>query len=523
MVQFQIAALAYISDLGIEGITQANLAILRDHSYEGALRVLGLESTWNFRRGGIYAMPFLSNTDSGSPVFYTTADAFDVYKSFFTLSDISSASGDSLKFHNSDTDMVGSDSSNDADGYWAPVICNLNCAVEHGKAGAEAALARIEAASNYDPVGHAIADKPKWSTRKRSTPSVPAWLSGASVSQWISLQAPSAAGVGPSPTAPGNGGAVDGSGVQSYSGGALRLAGNWLLQHGGGHSDYAGNEIYGLSLDADSPAWQRIWGPTPNAQIVASQNEYNDGNPAACHTYGRMHYDQQRDRLMRFARGQYTVGSTTSSKTYGWNWLATNWTSANTYPAAPGVDSAYTDFGDMTWASDYLTGDVFGFIGGLYRLKWHGYSSNWESYTTASNDVGSNSACYDSRRGVVWASSSNVGFGKLVKWNVHTDNSESVVTLTGASASSAAHGEDSPMVYDPVIDKIFAYNSISRTLHQIDPETSVATTVSTTGTAPAATSDSGNAIYTRMQYVPRWGGIVIQGLWSDNCKFIRTH
>ena len=171
MVQFQIAALAHISDLGIEGINQSNLVAVRNHAYDGAVGLMGTDVNWNYRRGARYNAPFFKNSTnpgSATPAFMTWGEMTQTYLSFYKLSALSSNIGDTLKDHSSDSDMNPTGSSNDADGYWAPVIANLATAVEHGKLGALAAYTKVTSASNYNPVGHDVNLKPKWAIRPRS-------------------------------------------------------------------------------------------------------------------------------------------------------------------------------------------------------------------------------------------------------------------------------------------------------------------------------------------------------------------
>ena len=51
----------------------------------------------------------------------------------------------------------------------------------------------------------------------------------------------------------------------AWSGGTLDTKRNRLLVWGGGHGDYAGNELY--AFDLNNLQWSRIWGPTPNSII----------------------------------------------------------------------------------------------------------------------------------------------------------------------------------------------------------------------------------------------------------------
>src|SRR5688500_7691274 len=65
----------------------------------------------------------------------------------------------------------------------------------------------------------------------------------------------------PSPVPAGNPVSI----ITAWNGGFFDSARNRYVVMGGGHGDYAGNEIYGFNLETFQ--WSRLWGPTPNSQI----------------------------------------------------------------------------------------------------------------------------------------------------------------------------------------------------------------------------------------------------------------
>ena len=159
MVNYQTMALGHISDLGIEGLgAQSALEAVRDHSYDHILSMLGTDASWNFRRAGVYARPYLKNNDPSNPVFMTTSEAFASYRSFQALGPLSASSGDTLKAHSSESDAASGTSSDTGTGYWSQALSSLAMAVEHGKAGAAAKRALVLAAPNYRPEASANDD-----------------------------------------------------------------------------------------------------------------------------------------------------------------------------------------------------------------------------------------------------------------------------------------------------------------------------------------------------------------------------
>lgn len=522
MEMFQVHALAHISDLGIEGITTANLTRVRDFKYEYPLRMTGVDTTWNFRRAACYNIPYCSNTDLSNPVFYTTQQAFLQWLSFEGLTHISANSGDTLKNHDVETDMDPSGTSNDADGYWAPIIAILAIAAEHGKAGAWDSFNRITAASNYNPVGDNINDKPKWGMRSRLTQPTFAWMASLANNHWTQVTASPLSNTAMLPSPAVAGGFGPGA-VTDYSGGTLRTKGSIFFIHGGGHVNYAGNEIYGLKLEVDTPAWTRMWGPTPNAQITTGTILYNDGNPSAGHTYGFLEYDDFRDIFMRFEGGYWSddglapsalgVQFNEATLTFATNWITT-W---NPQPVA----SIIAFYPQSCYARD-KQGNVYG-PDAQDRLTWNQALQNWDSNNPISRsiDSGSNAYVYDVHRNCIWGLLPTQS-GMLFKWDLQT-GTETVTALTG-SATTALTTDDTPgFAYDPYNDTLFVYLQEGG-LYSINPTTAVVSTLSPGGTAPAALSTDGQfAINKKFHYVPGLGGCVLLPQFSAPCYFIRTH
>lgn len=111
----------------------------------------------------------------------------------------------------------------------------------------------------------------------------------------------------PSPVPPGNPPSVMGA----WSGGTIDTKRDRLLIHGGGHGDYAGNEIY--AFDLHTLKWTRIWGPSPNRAIPMtaadeSNQAYHDGNPESVHTYGGFVYLPDLDKVWRGGGAHWIAG-----------------------------------------------------------------------------------------------------------------------------------------------------------------------------------------------------------------------
>jgi hypothetical protein len=125
----------------------------------------------------------------------------------------------------------------------------------------------------------------------------PAWFTSMKDNTWKVVAAGGARtiqGVSPDPTLYQNAQGAEGiyAVCNDWTGGcALQTTGEYILPAQGGHNGYYGNEIYALALRDSAPAWQRIWGPTPDAQILSDDlpcshpgfSGYADGSPRAAH------------------------------------------------------------------------------------------------------------------------------------------------------------------------------------------------------------------------------------------------
>jgi len=149
----------------------------------------------------------------------------------------------------------------------------------------------------------------------------------------------------PSPAPPGNPSAV----MTAWNGAAYDSKRERLIIHGGGHGDYAGNEIY--VFDMNTFKWSRPWGPSTNSDIPPSAAEadvYYDGNPASVHSYDGLIYIASRDKFWRGGGSKWSGsgGGTRASWFFDFNTL--NWQRlANSNPAVVGV-SVVSDYDPVT-------------------------------------------------------------------------------------------------------------------------------------------------------------------------------
>lgn len=147
----------------------------------------------------------------------------------------------------------------------------------------------------------------------------PLWARSSAAGEWVAApnSTLSTSGVGWSGGSPGGTGDYTaivtawGGGVLNTVGithGGVFIPGTFLVIFGGGHGDYAGNELYAYGpLQADSPIWRRLIDPTiPAADDVPRLGGY----PVSRHTYDTLVYLPAQNKMLCIgAPGYYHTGS----------------------------------------------------------------------------------------------------------------------------------------------------------------------------------------------------------------------
>jgi hypothetical protein len=95
--------------------------------------------------------------------------------------------------------------------------------------------------------------------------------------------------------------------IEAWNGGVADTKRNRLILWGGGHTDYYGNEVYALDLQAG--AMVRLTEPSPVTNVNECPEAYVDGNPSSRHTYGALAYVPSEDSMFAFGGSKSNCGS----------------------------------------------------------------------------------------------------------------------------------------------------------------------------------------------------------------------
>jgi hypothetical protein len=99
--------------------------------------------------------------------------------------------------------------------------------------------------------------------------------------------------------------------ITAWSSAALDPVTSRLLVWGGGHADYAGNEVY--AFDLLTQRWTRLSEPSPSDS--ERTDTYADGTPRSRHTYNYLEFVPAAKRLMSFGGASlYPYGGATTRR-----------------------------------------------------------------------------------------------------------------------------------------------------------------------------------------------------------------
>lgn len=142
--------------------------------------------------------------------------------------------------------------------------------------------------------------------------------------------------------------------ISEWNGGVADLKQGRLIIWGGGHSDYYGNEVYGLDLR--SMSMSRLTEPSPVTNVNECPEAYTDGRPSSRHTYGGLTYDPVRNAMFSFGGSKANCG-TMSTAIWKLDLSTLQWSSMEPHRGsklyfAPGMTSEYDPNTGMIYVSD---------------------------------------------------------------------------------------------------------------------------------------------------------------------------
>jgi Dockerin type I domain len=265
-----------------------------------------------------------------------------------------------------------------------------------------------------------------------------------------------------------------------------------LAVWGGGHSGYAGNEIY--VFDVETLQWSRITNPTVDVSITGT-TLYTDGKPRSRETYNYLQYVPVLDRMVSFGGGNLYPCCIYTLETAAFNFATLNW-DTTTYAARPDSGSPFSSIA----AVDDATGHVW-FIGlGLVTLQeFDPLANQWTTHAEDELLLYRNGAIDPIRRKFVYFGG---GAGTIALSLNQPDVSPTLQPTSGDTAIEAT--EWPGFVYDPV-RKVLVWTRIPA-----DPSNTV-----------VPTPRNPNGTNGRFRYVPSKDVYILVNNVSENVYFYR--
>lgn len=312
--------------------------------------------------------------------------------------------------------------------------------------------------------------------------------------------------------------------LSSWGGGTWDSRRNRLIIWGGGHGDYAGNEVYALEVDpahftpsagykarVGTASWQlvRLSDPSDPATHGATgctpETDTADHAPRSRHTYSGLVYLPTQDKMVTIAGSPYNCGNLSSSAVYTLDLsdqtapiTAANWAFKSV---------AWPNSGSPVCAYDPNTDTV---VCGSGAGQNHFYRYTPSTNTFASVGLGfavsEGGAAIDSKRKVfVSIGSGQVGY-QIIKMNIGPGADYTTYTNLTSTLSPNCDPLGSYMGpgvnYDPVLDKIVAWPNHGNTVYIIDLDANTCTPVTYSGGPPHSSDASQRGTFGRFAYAP---------------------
>jgi len=287
--------------------------------------------------------------------------------------------------------------------------------------------------------------------------------------------------------------------MSAWSGGLFDTKRNRLVFHGGGHTDYFGNEIYAIDLNANPIVPVLVKDASHGAAIGnlgSCPEAFLDGTPNARHIYNGELYLPNVDTYFLYGAFKSTCGNSTDGQ---WQYSPTlgSWSqqTPSTHPSHA-VNGSVPQF-----AFDPTSGDIYE-VEANTGIFWQ-YSVTGNTWTNLASIRGCGllnmtTAIDNGRR--LYFCVGNGGFNKV------SLNAPYTATALTGSGCSAVIGKSGPgFVYDPV-QKLMVGWAGGNTVYLYNPDTDSCSAVTYSG-GPTVIQAAGT--YGRFNYSPALGVFVV--------------
>jgi len=295
----------------------------------------------------------------------------------------------------------------------------------------------------------------------------------------------------------------------AWNSGAWDSLRNRLYVWGGGHADYAGNELYAIDLDNGSRT--RLTDPSVPVAGSCVEGLTNPTAPNSRHTYGGLTYDENADRVIVVSGSLACATANSSIGIWAYNPTANTWQNMGTFAS---LTSGFTanDIEGTTIAYDSVSASVW--IDTRIALFQYVFATNT---LTSRNDQGGHYRGQD-LYGYIDRKARKfhvLGGGEHHIWNITTPTSVPAPTNGATNTCTTAAWPGLAYDYDfyqlvcwPGGNSIYRYNDAANTW--------------TTVTFSGGPSPMANGTYGRFAYSQTEHAFVVYNDMSANLSALRT-
>jgi ferric-dicitrate binding protein FerR (iron transport regulator) len=292
--------------------------------------------------------------------------------------------------------------------------------------------------------------------------------------------------------------------VNSWSGGVLDPRRNRLVLWGGGHVNYAGNEIY--AFDLESLVWERLTDPTPDPAVGSQINA--DGTPVARATYNGLACIAHADGMFALG-GDLAPNGGTPDLLWMFDFATNAWQNRNPLGDRPptwvGCACAYDpETRKVWWGEGRSPGSL---NGGLYSYDFDG--NRWTKQ--AADSFYYQTTTVDTRRGMLVAA----GNGKMFAYDIRRGGPPVRQVWRSSGGDPLIAKQNPGFEYDPSADRLVGWAGGS--VYSLNPETKVWEIFD----APGSPKPTDYGIFGRWRYVPALNVYVVVTGIDENVHFYK--
>jgi hypothetical protein len=285
--------------------------------------------------------------------------------------------------------------------------------------------------------------------------------------------------------------------MNAWSGGTFDSTRHRLIVWGGGHNDYAGNEVY--AFDMTTLTWSRLTNPSaPNA---SNSGIYADGTPSSRHTYAALAYIPNIDSMFTAGGAIYQSGRGTNMS-WLFNFTSNTWQRRTDAPRPSNGECC-----GYAAAYDPISGHVFRSHGGGFS-EYDPNQNNWVNHGGNSPSLYINAAIAPTDRLMVAVGGGSYGVAGTYYWRLNPA-SGSLIKATTSGDKTVENAVAPGFAWSSAANVFVGWNGGS-IVYTLDPKTWIWTKID----PPAAntvipTAPNSRGTYGRFQYVPAMNVFVL--------------